>query len=365
MSNYFNTDFSPSKDTFKMIDDGLYRSNRTGDKLFLVQDGLKYWITSPEVLSELGYSFGQEKYLDNLHLIQSGEPIRKENLDKFRAPTSLVAEVGAQEAPSNTSPMTVDNVKEVEEGVIITEAHEDPSKQLHVIEEGLTSIIIPAFFNSYQMLHLTGDCIGQIREHTDKDKTPYEIILVINGDGIIKLDPKDTHADKVIQNKENMGYAHAVNQGIRVSRGEFISIVNNDVKVYKHWLEDLLEGLRYKDLVTATPMYSRTDPFMRGVESAQLREAQLSLPIEQSLSDFHDFSCVVMKRSVLDTIGLFDETFFYSCEDIDFVKRMEKAGLTHASSKRVPTHHISSATDLPNKGKVLDESKEKFKQKWG
>ena len=353
MNNYFNDSFSPGTlDTFEKIENGLYRSSKTGDKMFLVKDGKKYWITSPEVLKELGHNFGQEKFIDNLSIIQSGDPIRLENVEQFKA-------------PSDTSPMAVRNDKEVEEGVIVTPAHvEEGEKKLHVIQEGLTSIIIPAFFNSYQMLHLTGDCIGQVREHIDKEKTPYEIILVINGGGVVKLDPNDTHTDKVIENPENMGYAHAVNQGIRVSEGEFIAIVNNDVKVYEHWLEDLQEGLKYKDLIMATPMYSRTDPFMRGVESREIREAQMNLPIEESLSEFQDFSCVLAKRMVFDTVGLFDETFFYSCEDVDLLRRMKEKGLTYASSKRVPTHHISSATDLPGKGKILDQSKETFKEKW-
>jgi len=371
MNSYFN-DFEPNKDTFgNELPDikGLVRSKESGDKIFLIKDGFKHWVTSPEVLKELGFSFGQETFIDraDLQKFRSGEPIRIENVDQFKV-------------PPDASQMSVSDDKEAEEGAILAPelpqnqeisqetiifpAHkEEGEKEPHVIKGGLTSIIIPALFNSYQMLHLTGDCIGQIREHTDKNKTPYEIILIINGTSLISKE--NTHADKVIENKENMGYAYAVNQGIRVSQGEYICVMNNDVKVYEHWLEDMKEALVFKDLIMATPMYSRDDPWMRGIESQELREAQMQVDIQETFSEFQDFSCVLMKRIVVETIGVFDERYFYSCEDLDFLKRMKDVGLTYASSKRVRTHHISSATDLPDKGKILDESKAEFAEKWG
>src|SRR3990167_8371346 len=316
MNSYFN-DFEPNKDTFgNELPDikGLVRSKESGDKIFLIKDGFKHWVTSPEVLKELGFSFGQETFIDraDLQKFRSGEPIRIENVDQFKV-------------PPDASQMSVSDDKEAEEGAIL--APELP----------------------------------QNREHTDKNKTPYEIILIINGTSLISKE--NTHADKVIENKENMGYAYAVNQGIRVSQGEYICVMNNDVKVYEHWLEDMKEALVFKDLIMATPMYSRDDPWMRGIESQELREAQMQVDIQETFSEFQDFSCVLMKRIVVETIGVFDERYFYSCEDLDFLKRMKDVGLTYASSKRVRTHHISSATDLPDKGKILDESKAEFAEK--
>lgn len=350
---YFE-DFTPLEDTFEgnIYEGKMVRSKESGDKIFLISKGFKHWVTSPDVLKELGFSFGQEEAIDRkiLQQFRSGEPINVENVSKFKASSDTI------------SPVQIGEVVEEEAEVITIPAHEE-EKFPHVIHEGLTSIIIPVYLNSYQMLHLTGDCIGQIREHTGKLKTPYEIIIILNG-GEIKINKSFTHADKVIENEKNLGFAKAVNQGIRVSQGEFIAIVNNDVKVYEHWLEDMLEGLQHKDLIMATPMYSREDPWMRGVESRELREEQIKLPIEESFSEFEDFSCVAMKRLVLDTIGLFDEKFFYSCEDVDFLRRMKEGGFTYASSKRVRTHHVSSATDLPDKAQILDESKAIFKEKW-
>jgi len=45
----------------------------------------------------------------------------------------------------------------------------------HETVEGLTSIILPIYNTSYPLFHMTGNCIGSIKEHT---KLPYEIILI-------------------------------------------------------------------------------------------------------------------------------------------------------------------------------------------
>ena len=43
----------------------------------------------------------------------------------------------------------------------------------HKTIPGLTSIIIPVYMSNYTLFHYTGNCIGSVREHTDKQKTPY------------------------------------------------------------------------------------------------------------------------------------------------------------------------------------------------
>src|SRR3990167_4175030 len=73
-----------------------------------------------------------------------------------------------------------------------------------VEKRGKTSIVIPAYLSDYALFHYTGNCIGSIREHTNKTQTPYEIILVLNGkDNITFQNLSDTKADKVIENETN------------------------------------------------------------------------------------------------------------------------------------------------------------------
>jgi hypothetical protein len=52
------------------------RSN--GDRVFLLKDGKKYWVTNAEVYNRLGFKFGDEVKLDDatLAIIPEGEPIK-------------------------------------------------------------------------------------------------------------------------------------------------------------------------------------------------------------------------------------------------------------------------------------------------
>lgn len=232
---------------------------------------------------------------------------------------------------------------------------------------GMVSIVIVGYNISYPMLHFTGNCIGSVKEHTDAVKTPYEIIYIDNGSTIKLGKEADYGVNKYMKNEVNKGVAYAWNQGIRVSSGDYICLLNNDAMVFDHWLEDLLEGLEHVDLIMATPMYG--EPYSRAVESAKKREEWLARPYEESLSDFRDFSCVLTYKDVFASLGLFDEQFFMYNEDLDLMKRMDLAGLKYASTKRVNTFHIIGGTSnqsqelLDRTSQAMNESREKLKNK--
>lgn len=331
------------------------RSNATGDKVFFVRDRKAHWVKSPEALIALGGDFGKVETVDFKRikaLDMNVEPISEDNAGQYKLEKKEVIESQVYE-------------EKEDEGTPVGEGRP------HEIVKGLTSIVIPVYFLHYNAFHLTGNCIGSIREHTDKKDTPYEIILVVNGDdsAVVKMDEqmmKKTYADKIIVNKENYGFTKAVNQGIRVASGEFIAVVSNDVQVYDDWLEYMQAALQELDLVMATPMYGM--PFARAVEAKKiyLDNVEKIHHLTEAFSDFRDFSCAVLKRDLLNEIGLFDERFFMYCQDTDFLKRMDEAGKKYASTKLVNTHHIiqASGTGLADINEIMNRDKEEYAKKW-
>ena len=236
----------------------------------------------------------------------------------------------------------------------------------HKFTPGLTSIIMPIYMGSYPLFHYTGNAIGAVRAHSKR--SDYELIVVDNGSPIKTPNLQSFYADKVIVNEGNKGVTYAWNQGIRASFGEYIVLINNDTQVYEHWLEDMKRCLDEGglDLVMATPMYSLTEPFARWVESERERDKWKDKPITASFSNFKDFSCVMFKKSLVDELGTFDETFFNYASDSDLLRRMEEAGKRWASTMAVPIHHIIEATGslLPETPKIMDQDKAKFEEKW-
>ena len=103
----------------------------------------------------------------------------------------------------------------------------------------MLSIIIVGHNNK----DLIVDCIKSIQEDASlKDK---EIIVVDNGstDGsqeAFKKLQKSIQSLTLIENKENLGFAKANNQGIEKARGEYVFLLNSDTIVKKGSLGKLL-----------------------------------------------------------------------------------------------------------------------------
>lgn len=235
----------------------------------------------------------------------------------------------------------------------------------HKLVNGLISIIMPIYNVNYSLFHYTGNAIGAVRAHSKKGD--YELIIVDNGSPVEPPSLASYYAEKVIVWDDNQGVTKAWNAGIRASFGEYIVLLNNDTQVYEGWLEDMKKCLDAGlDLVMATPMYSLTEPFARWVEAEKIRDRWIDKPIQESFSDFKDFSCVMFKKSLLDDLGMFDEQFFNYAQDTDLLKRMDQAGYKYASTKAVAIHHIIDATGncIPDTDQIMNQDKLKFKEKY-
>ena len=88
----------------------------------------------------------------------------------------------------------------------------------------LVSIIIPNW-NGEKLL---AQCLPSIKRSNFNN---YEIILVDNNsvDNSIQLAKSIFNNLKVIKLNRNYGFAKAVNEGIKQSKGEYLFLLNNDV----------------------------------------------------------------------------------------------------------------------------------------
>ncbi|HUP78619.1 MAG TPA: glycosyltransferase, partial [Pirellula sp.] len=195
-------------------------------------------------------------------------------------------------------------------------------------EYGLTSIIIV----THNQLAYTELCISSIIAKTDG---PYEFVFVDNASTDGTLDYlRSISGAKVISNSENRGFAPAVNQGIQFASGKQILLLNNDTVVTTGWLEGLLESL-----------YDRPDTGLVGPVSNNVSGPQKIAVTYSELTSLDGFAwdlrvkrkltetdrlvgfCILLRRSVIDDIGLFDEQFRVGgFEDDDLCRRAIDAG---------------------------------------
>ncbi len=213
------------------------------------------------------------------------------------------------------------------------------------------SIVIPTW-NGLKHLPV---CFEALRRQT---LSPYEVFLVDNAsqDDTIAFTQREFPEIKIIALPTNLRFAGACNAGMRAATGEAIALLNNDTEADEHWLENVAKTfiahpkagfvaskLRLFDqrdkLHSAGDFYSlRGVPGNRGVW--QRDEGQFD-------QDYVFGACgaaSVYRRSMLDQIGLLDETFEFSCEDVDISWRAQLAGYKCAFAKDAIVYHKVSAT---------------------
>ncbi|MFR2405056.1 MAG: glycosyltransferase family 2 protein, partial [Eubacterium callanderi] len=99
------------------------------------------------------------------------------------------------------------------------------------------SVVIPNF-NGEAFLE---NCLNSLKEQSFKD---FEVIIVDdcstdNGLMILKNHPEI----RLILNEKNSGFAVSVNNGIRVARGRYVLLLNNDVVVADDFVEKLYQAI--------------------------------------------------------------------------------------------------------------------------
>ncbi|MCQ6559727.1 glycosyltransferase family 2 protein [Paenibacillus mendelii] len=211
-----------------------------------------------------------------------------------------------------------------------------------------TSIIIP----TYNQLHYVKECIESIVQHTPE---PYELIVIDNAsdDGTAAY-LKSAGGLRYRINKENLGFAGAVNQGLMLARGTTLLILNNDSVVTPNWLSNLLVCLG------SNPQYGIVGPVTNYISGDQLIETSYT-----NIEDMQRFSrsfnqsdasrwkvtsrltgfCMLLRREDFRRLGYFDEGFeIGNCEDDDYGLRARLLGLQLVIAKDTFIHHYGSVS---------------------
>jgi len=214
------------------------------------------------------------------------------------------------------------------------------------------SVIVPNW-NGAQHLPT---CLDGLRRQTLAD---VEVIVVDNGstDGSLELLERHYTEARVLALGKNRGFAGACNVGMRAARGGFVVLLNNDTEAAVDWLEEVVAAFdrhpeagmiaskmllfdRRDVLHTAGDFY-RVDglPGNRGVWEKD--EGQYD--VEEYVFGACGGSAAY-RRTLLEEVGLLDETFFYSCEDVDLAWRAQLAGWRCVYAPQAVVYHKLSAT---------------------
>jgi len=209
------------------------------------------------------------------------------------------------------------------------------------------SIIIVSWNVQQELL----DCLRSIGDHPPFG--PYEVIVVDNAstDGTIETVRREFASVRVVANTENRGFSAGNNAGIKESKGEYVLLLNPDTVVHPGALDTLTQfleenadvaacGPRLLDgdghnccSVGAVPTFRgilyRSTPFRwLGIFRGHYNRLSREGPGYDRVAHVEQLSgaALLIRRSVLEQIGLLDERFFMYYEDVDLCLRITAAG---------------------------------------
>lgn len=197
----------------------------------------------------------------------------------------------------------------------------------------------------------------------------WEAVVVDNAsaDGSADHVARDFPHVRLLRNGENVGFARAVNRGLAVTRGRWLLLLDPDTTVPPGALAALVAAAeRWPEVGLAGPVLD--DPATGGVQAScrpfvtwrgafarytlakpwlRRRRGPRWQPVADrpSATGFLIGACLLIRRDVFERLGGLDEAYFLFCEDMEYGRRVIRAGfkLLYTRQARVFHHEGKSA----------------------
>ncbi|NTU73042.1 glycosyltransferase family 2 protein [Candidatus Roizmanbacteria bacterium] len=228
-----------------------------------------------------------------------------------------------------------------------------------------SSFTLSVIIVSYNTAQVTEDCLKSVYQSLP-DTSIYEIIVIDNASTDQSLDMLRSFKKRytnfvLVENKENIGFGKANNQGVKIARGKYILLLNSDTLILHNAVIKLLEfyqkneehvhflapKLRNKDLSpqpSCGPFYTPAIVFgalfLKGDYWGLTRES----PTKFRRVDWVSGACILTTRKHYSKVGGFDEQIFMYMEEIDLLYRAKKMGLDTYIYPEAQIIHLGSAS---------------------
>ncbi len=217
---------------------------------------------------------------------------------------------------------------------------------------------------NFNDLKNTLECLQTVNQIKKLKSLQVKIIIIDNGSKYniknkisrLRRDFSGQAKFKLIQNKENLGFAEGNNVGIKYALkngSDYVLLLNNDTLVDKNLLIRLIkviEGDQKIGIVSPKIYFAPGYEFHKSRYKSEERgkviwyaggklDRQNTLASHRGVdevdsgqynqtreTDFATGCCMLIRKDVFDKVGFFDQNYFLYWEDIDFCQRTKKAG---------------------------------------
>ena len=203
--------------------------------------------------------------------------------------------------------------------------------------------IIIVNWNTKDLLH---NCLTSIFETISGIR--YEIICVDNAsdDGSAVMMQEKWPQVRLIRNKENLGFGVANNQGFRIMTGRYALLLNTDTILTEHAVNKLFAFMEdhpkaaiacgqllnadgskqnsianFPSLFTLLTNTSLLEYLLPKYFPSKRYHHRNPIEIDSAIG-----ACLIIRKQVIDEVGMFDEQYFFFFEETDLAYQMRSAG---------------------------------------
>lgn len=232
---------------------------------------------------------------------------------------------------------------------------------------------------SYNTQKLLGKCLSSVYKFTKGIK--FEVIVVDNAskDGSIDLVRNKFPQVKLIVNRQNLGFAKANNQGIKIAKGKYVFLLNSDAYLIENSLEKLIKNIKSRsNLGAIAPQLLNVDGTIQQSAGFFPNLPQIfywmsfidDLPGGTFLKPYHidhdsfyrngheiDWATgasFLIPRKVIEKVGALDQHIFMYGEEVEWCYRIKKTGFKIYFAPITKIVHLGrgSSGEIPTKAFV-------------
>ncbi len=218
---------------------------------------------------------------------------------------------------------------------------------------------------------LLAQCLDSIAER-DRGACDFELQVVDNnsGDGSVEMIKKRFPHVYLTENDDNVGFSRACNQVIPLCKGKYVLLLNPDTIVTEDAVSAMADYLDSEESAGAVgPKVLNTDGTLQlacrrsfpSLKASFYRLTYLSrlFPNSKVVAEYNlghldpdkradvdalSGSAMMVRRHVIEQIGLLDEDIFMFGEDIDWCWRIKEAGYRVVYIPESIVYHIHGAS---------------------
>ena len=214
---------------------------------------------------------------------------------------------------------------------------------------------------SYNVRSYLEQCLQSVQRALEGIEGEVFVVDNHSSDDSVEVVKFDYAWVKLMENKENQGFARANNLAIRQAQGEYVLLLNPDTIVEESTIRNVLAFME------AHPKAGGAGVMMRNEDGSLAPESRRALPTpwvsclkmigfdkryymshlpweEPGRIEVISGAFFFLRRKALDEVGLLDEDFFMYGEDIDLSYRLLKGGWENWYLPYAITHYKGRST---------------------